>query len=201
MTKHQEPFLYTETVKPFMCESLPAPPWLWLSLTVVVSVVFHDITEIFMTSASKSRQMHSEHGFGRFHSFDLKFIARCLFLCICAVIYDMDLLETWTIFDSLAFVVYLLIFCCASWQSYINLPVKYSINHPDSTRHSCLFAMEMLQTELISRVCCFSTHHRVLMQKTAGRVHKITYDCKSLSCFCLNSHFRNLKIWTQMYFP
>lgn len=64
-------------VKCFMCE-LHLPPhcsWFYSPLFSVVSVAFHDITEMFMASTSESRQMHCK-SHGCFQFCDLKFIAR-----------------------------------------------------------------------------------------------------------------------------
>lgn len=128
-------------------------------LSGVVSVAFHDITEIFMTSASKSRQTHCKQSHGCFQSCNLKFIARHknISLCICTVIYGVDLMEMWTIFWQVSLCLF---FCCfflifPPWQRY-NLPMKRGINHPNFTTHSCLFAIELLQIELIFRIWPFS---------------------------------------------
>lgn len=125
-------------------------------LSGVVSVAFHDITEIFMTSASKSRQTHCKQSHVCFQSCDLKFIARPKNMSLFVYVLLFMVWMSWRrglFFDRLAYgFFFFLIF--PPWQRY-NLPMKRGINHPNLTTHSCLFAIELLQIELIFRIWPF----------------------------------------------
>lgn len=137
------------------------------SLSGAVSVAFHDITEIFMTSPSKSRQRHAKHVCCWLHSCEFKFMAQrktappgafaLLFMMWISWRHGLFLTGWPSGF-------FFLFFLCPRWQRYNNLPMKNGINHPDFTTRSCLFAKDILQIETMLKLGCFFTRHPALVR-------------------------------------
>lgn len=97
-----------------------------LFLSAAAATAVHDITEIFITLESKSRQTDDKYTRGWVSFLWFKNHHRtCAHasLCIHDVIYDEDLPQTSTIFDRLVVVCFFFL-CCPSWKRDSDLPMK-----------------------------------------------------------------------------
>lgn len=99
-----------------------------LFLSVATAVAVHDITKIFITPASKSRQTDDKHARGWVSFSDLKFITRRTHTPLCAFLMlfmtEISCRHRLFLTDWLSCGV----FCRPSWQRYSKLPVKHCIN-------------------------------------------------------------------------
>lgn len=97
-----------------------------LFLSAAAATAVHDITKIFITLESKSRQTDDKYTRGWVSFLWFKNHHRtCAHasLCIHDVIYDEDLPQTSTIFDRLVVVCFFFL-CCPSWKRDSDLPMK-----------------------------------------------------------------------------
>lgn len=147
-----------------------------LFLSVAAATAVHDITEIFMTAASKSRQTDDKHVCGWFHFSDLKFITRrthtplsaFVLLFMTQVSWRHRLFLTGWLSCRLFFVV---LFDSATatcqWSTALIRKKKPTSSKMLRRTYLCVFATEILQIELNFTVYYFYIvllEHRVLMQ-------------------------------------